>query len=103
MDLIFLFRIGGHYELYSLTNRLEITGPIHCPKGINKVHISIFIFQLFLGIYGFGNSSRSTPYQKVVYGERKFRELIAHFQSTMEWTETELIDAIFQMASDRTE
>ncbi|KAH7728620.1 Protein Y80D3A.9 [Aphelenchoides avenae] len=76
---------SGTFELTSLTNQLVSTvEPVTWPEGI----------------YGFGNSPRSKPFRKVVYGEKLFTDILASFENGN--TEEHLISDLLGMAQDRT-
>lgn len=55
---------------------------------------------LISGVYGFGNSPPETPWRKVVYGEKKFTEIIDNHPTTD--TMTQLIEELIQLLNDET-
>ncbi|KAL3113493.1 hypothetical protein niasHT_013603 [Heterodera trifolii] len=53
------------------------------------------------GVYGFGNSPRHLPFQKVNYGEKLFQKVLNEFDFARR-DESELVQTLFGIASDRT-
>lgn len=112
------FRNGtGNFELTTLTNLLMPTvEPVNWPEG-NYCRLQMSAVQCALsmqycriarlisdpdiiGIYGFGNSPRSKPFRKVVYGEKLFTDIVEGIANGK--TEEHLVSELLGMAQDKT-
>jgi hypothetical protein len=57
---------------------------------------------LISGIYGFGNSPRDRPFNKVQYGVELFRQAINRLQMGAFNTKDQLIDSLLTIVTDQT-
>lgn len=53
------------------------------------------------GVFGFGNSSPDTPFQKVVYGEGKFNKVVNSMDFNV-LTEDQILETLLKLAKDTT-
>uniref|UniRef100_A0A914BVU0 Uncharacterized protein n=1 Tax=Acrobeloides nanus TaxID=290746 RepID=A0A914BVU0_9BILA len=73
------------YELYTLTNLL-----------VDKVEPILRGY----GVHGVGNSPMNKPFQKVIYGEKLFDQIIQDFKEHQD--QDRLVQALLRLATDQT-